>query len=104
MRQELSVISLLSTFSPPAFVQIQVNLPSSLYLFYKQPAGRKANHCRSLMTISSGASVGSSLVVLLSTPHQTVPWLCQNTCSWGYAVNLTEELVWVKNNQCNKTK
>lgn len=102
MRWKLSFISLLSTFSTPAFVQIQVNLPSSPYLFYKQPAGRKGNHCHSVMTISSSASAGSSLSVLLSLPHQAVPWLCQNSCPWGYAVNLTEELLWAKNNQCKK--
>lgn len=73
MRQKLSVISLLSAFSTPASVQIQVNLPSSLYLFYKQPAGRKGNHCHSLMTISSSARAGSSLAVLLFPPDQAVP-------------------------------
>lgn len=73
MRQKLSVISLLSAFSTPASVQIQVNLPSSLYLSYKQPAGRKGNHCHSLMTISSSARAGSSLAVLLFPPDQAVP-------------------------------
>lgn len=68
MTQKLSFISLLSTFSTPAFAQIQVHLPSSPYLFYKQPAGRIGNHYHSLMTISSSlsASAGGSLVVLLS--------------------------------------